>query len=85
MCNTKRAVAIDNWATVNGARPQPFITVNGINQATGTIRGTALPNSTIDLYADDDCPNSEGKTHLGIVAISRCLRPMGIYQCFTHR
>ncbi len=69
-CNAKRAVAIDNWATVNGARPQPFITVNGINQATGTIRGTALPNSAIDLYADDDCPNCEGKTHLGIVAIA---------------
>lgn len=69
-CNTKRAVAIYNWTAANGARPQPFITVNGINQATGAIRGTALPNSTIDLYADDDCPNCEGKTHLGLVAVA---------------
>lgn len=69
-CNTKRAVAIDNWVAANGVRPQPFITINGINQATGTMRGTALPNSTIDLYADDDCPNCEGKTHLGLVAIA---------------
>lgn len=66
-CNTKRAVFIDSWAAFNGARPQPFITVNELNQATGTIRGTALPNATIDLYADDDCPNCEGKTHLGLV------------------
>ncbi|AXY77131.1 gliding motility-associated C-terminal domain-containing protein [Paraflavitalea soli] len=69
-CNAKRAVAIENWAAANGARPQPFITVNGLNQATGTIRGTTLPNSTVDLYTDDDCPNCEGKTHLGIIAIA---------------
>jgi gliding motility-associated-like protein len=66
-CNTKRAIYIYNWPAANGARPQPFITVNGLNQATGTLRGTALPNATIDLYADDDCPDCEGKTHLGLV------------------
>lgn len=65
--NNKRGIYIDNWTTFNGARPQPFVTINGLDQATGTIRGTALPNSTIDLYADDDCPNCEGKTHLGLV------------------
>ncbi|MBO9563211.1 MAG: gliding motility-associated C-terminal domain-containing protein [Niastella sp.] len=66
-CNNQQPITISNWAAANGARPQPFITINGLNQATGTIRGTALPGSTIDLYADDNCPGCEGKTHLGLV------------------
>lgn len=66
-CNNQKAINILNWPAANGARPKPFVTINDLNTATGTIRGTALPNSTIDLYADDDCPNCEGKTHLGLV------------------
>lgn len=66
-CNTRQAVRLFDWAGANGGRPQPFVTINGIDQATGTIRGTALPNSTIDLYADDDCPACEAKTHLNLV------------------
>lgn len=69
-CNNQQPIIINNWAAANGARPQPFITINGLNQTTGTIRGTALPNSTIDLYADDNCPGCEGKTHLGLIAIA---------------
>lgn len=69
-CNSPRAIGIDGWATLNGARPKPFVTINELNQATGTISGTALPNATIDLYEDDNCPDCEGKTHLGIVVIT---------------
>jgi gliding motility-associated-like protein len=32
---------------------------------TGTVGGTAPPNSIIELFYDDECPGCEGKTYIG--------------------
>lgn len=63
-CNSKRAIKINNWHPFNNiARPQPFVTINQINELFGLVSGKALPLSTIELFTDDDCPGCEGKTY----------------------
>lgn len=49
-----------NWM-VN--RPKPFVTINTIS--TGSVGGTSLPSSIIELFYDDACPGCEGKTYIG--------------------
>jgi gliding motility-associated-like protein len=44
-------------------RPRPFININLLT--TSMVGGTALPNSTIELFYDDECPGCEGKTYIG--------------------
>ena len=46
---------------------QPFVTINRISQAFRIVSGTAVPNSTVDLYYDDDCVGCEGKTYFTTV------------------
>ncbi len=50
-----------NWMIPN--RPRPFININLLTP--GMVGGTALPNSTIELFYDDECPGCEGKTYIG--------------------
>ena len=67
-CNKKRAYELNHWREYNPTpptRPQPFVTVNYIDLRNGVVEGTATPNSWVDLYFDDGCPDCEGKTHLG--------------------
>ena len=67
-CNKKRAYELNHWKEYNPtpvSRPQPFVTVNYIDLVNGVVEGTATPNSWVDLYIDDGCPDCEGKTHLG--------------------
>ncbi len=49
-----------NWVL---PRPEPFISINQLTA--GGVGGTALPNSTIELFYDDECPGCEGKTYIG--------------------
>jgi hypothetical protein len=44
-------------------RPAPFASINILNA--GAVAGAALPNSTIELFYDDECPGWEGKTYIG--------------------
>lgn len=68
-CNRKRAIEIRNFTTLNPPlwRTQPFVTINRISQAFRVVSGTAAPNSTVDLYYDDDCVGCEGKTYFATV------------------
>ncbi|WP_143774375.1 T9SS type B sorting domain-containing protein [Niastella vici] len=43
--------------------PSPYANITVLTP--GTVGGTALPNSTIELFYDDDCPGCEGKTYIG--------------------
>lgn len=68
-CNRKRAIELRNFTTLNPPvwRMQPFVTINRISQAFRIVSGTAVPNSTVDLYYDDDCVGCEGKTYFTTV------------------
>jgi gliding motility-associated-like protein len=50
-----------NWSVPN--RPTPFVAINTLTA--GSVGGTALPNSTVELFYDDECPGCEGKTYIG--------------------
>jgi len=50
-----------NWMVLN--RPAPFVNISLLT--TGTVGGTALPNSVIELFYDDECPGCEGKIYIG--------------------
>ncbi|HUR12215.1 MAG TPA: gliding motility-associated C-terminal domain-containing protein [Flavitalea sp.] len=63
-CNKERAIEVKNWELMN-SRPKPMATVNHINIRDGIAEGTATPNSVVDLYIDDNCPDCEGQTHVG--------------------
>lgn len=66
-CNKDRAIELNNWDVYNPSpfRKKPYVTINYISQRDFVIEGTATPNSWVDLYFDDNCPDCEGKTHLG--------------------
>lgn len=68
-CNRRRAIELRNWTNLNPPpfRPQPFVTINNINSRTRVIQGTTKPNSTVELFYDDDCDGCEGKTYFAIV------------------
>jgi len=42
--------------------PAPYVNITLLN--IGTVGGTALPNSTIELFYDDPCPGCEGKAYI---------------------
>ena len=44
-------------------RPEPFVNINTFNAS--LVGGTALPNATIELFYDDECPGCEGKSYIG--------------------
>jgi gliding motility-associated-like protein len=50
-----------DWQTYN--HPAPYVNITLLT--TGTVGGNALPNSTIELFYDDECPGCEGKTYIG--------------------
>jgi gliding motility-associated-like protein len=50
-----------DWQTYN--HPAPYVNITLLTA--GTVGGTALPNSTIELFYDDECPGCEGKTYIG--------------------
>jgi gliding motility-associated-like protein len=47
----------------NYPHPTPYANISVLTP--GTVGGTALPNSTIELFYDDLCPGCEGKTYIG--------------------
>jgi gliding motility-associated-like protein len=47
----------------NYPHPAPYANISVLTP--GTVGGTALPNSTIELFYDDECPGCEGKTYIG--------------------
>jgi gliding motility-associated-like protein len=49
-----------NWTL---SRSMPVVNITTLTA--GAIGGTALPNSTIELFYDDECPGCEGKTYIG--------------------
>jgi gliding motility-associated-like protein len=49
-----------NWLLT---RPAPFVTINTLSA--GSVGGTSLPESTVELFYDDECPGCEGKTYIG--------------------
>jgi len=66
-CNKKRAIELNNWKDYNPSpyRTKPEVTINYLNLRDFVIAGTATPNSWVDIYIDDNCPDCEGKEHLG--------------------
>ncbi|MBY0537052.1 MAG: gliding motility-associated C-terminal domain-containing protein [Chitinophagaceae bacterium] len=66
-CNSKRAIKILNWNVLNNGLKQPFVTINQLNVLFGIVSGTSLPNATIELFYDDECPGCEGKTYFATV------------------
>jgi len=50
-----------DWQTYN--HPASYVNITLLT--TGTVGGTAPPNSTIELFYDDECPGCEGKTYIG--------------------
>jgi gliding motility-associated-like protein len=50
-----------DWQTYNSSYSYVNITL----LTAGTVGGTATPNSTIELFYDDECPGCEGKTYIG--------------------
>lgn len=66
-CNKKRAIELNNWYVYNPSpfRKKPFVTINYISTRDFIMEGTATPNSWVDIYIDDTCPDCEGKEHLG--------------------
>ena len=67
-CNKKRAYELNRWKEYNPtpiSRIQPYVTVNYVDLINGVVEGTATPNSWVDLYIDDGCPDCEGRQHLG--------------------
>ena len=47
----------------NYPHPTPYANISVLTA--GTVGGSALPNSTIELFYDDLCPGCEGKTYIG--------------------
>jgi gliding motility-associated-like protein len=47
----------------NYPHPTPYANISVLTA--GTVGGSALPNSTIELFYDDECPGCEGKTYIG--------------------
>lgn len=43
--------------------PIPYVNITLLTA--GTVGGTATPNSTVELFYDDECPGCEGKTYIG--------------------
>jgi gliding motility-associated-like protein len=43
--------------------PIPYVNITLLT--TGTVGGNATPNSTVELFYDDECPGCEGKTYIG--------------------
>lgn len=66
-CNKKRAIELNHWKDYNPSpyRTKPEVTINYLNLRDFVMAGTATPNSWIDIYIDDNCPDCEGKEHLG--------------------
>jgi len=62
-CHASEGIGYYNWAYYT--RPKPFITINSLSST--YVAGTALPNSTVELFYDDNCPLCEGKTYLTTV------------------
>lgn len=50
----------------NYPHPAPYANISVLTP--GTVGGTALANSTIELFYDDECPGCEGKTYIGTTA-----------------
>ena len=48
---------------LNYPHPTPYVNISVLTA--GTVGGSALPNSTIELFYDDECPGCEGKTYIG--------------------
>lgn len=62
-CNTKAGIEFKDLP------PEKTITQSKIDFiGTNSASGTYLPNSVIELFADDDCPDCQGKTWLATVA-----------------
>ena len=59
-CNTAIGIIFD---AAHYTHPAPFVNITLLTA--GTVGGTALPNSTIELFYDDECPGCEGKTYIG--------------------
>ncbi|GGB18594.1 gliding motility-associated C-terminal domain-containing protein [Puia dinghuensis] len=59
-CNTSIGIVFD---AAHYSHPAPYVNISVLT--TGTVGGTALPNSTIELFYDDLCPGCEGKTYIG--------------------
>jgi len=71
-CNKDRAIELNQWKDYNPSplRIQPYITINYLNLRDLVMEGTAPPNSWIDLYFDDSCPDCEGLQHVaGMFAV----------------
>ena len=67
-CNRKRAIEIRNWNVLTpGPRPQPFAYINRIEPARGFVKGKSLPDNTIELFYNENCPTCEGKTYFATV------------------
>ncbi|MGB8192608.1 MAG: gliding motility-associated C-terminal domain-containing protein [Chitinophagaceae bacterium] len=67
-CNKKRAIVQQNWSVYNPAqRPQPFIYVNRIEPLRNLVSGKSLPDNTIELFYNENCPTCEGRTYLATV------------------
>jgi len=66
-CNKDRAIELNQWKLYNPSpyRVQPKVTINYLDIPNRLIGGTATPNSWVDVYVDDECPDCEGKQHLG--------------------
>lgn len=62
-CNNT-GIVFDYGHTYN--HPTPYVNITLLTA--GTVGGTALPNSTIELFYDDECPGCEGKTYIGTTA-----------------
>lgn len=51
---------VPSWQTNSPSKP--YVNITLLN--TGTVGGTASPNSTVELFYDDECPGCEGKTYI---------------------
>lgn len=73
-CNKDRAIELNQWKEYNPTpfRIKPYVTINYLNLRDFVMEGTAPPNSWVDLYFDDNCPDCEGKQHVaGMFAVIR--------------
>lgn len=80
-CNNKRALALLNWKEYNPSpyRTEPKVTINYLNLRDNVIEGTATPNTWVDLYMDDHCPDCEGKEHIGGMFAVIPVGPNGVW------
>ena len=71
-CNKDRAIELNQWKEYNPSpfRTKPYITINYLNLRDLVMEGTAPPNSWVDLYFDESCPDCEGLQHVaGMFAV----------------